>query len=706
MERLNILAWPLSSLGEALKLMGEKSGLSPTSEEIPLAPKGIEENDDAVSEWIEGLAQWINIESEPMEVSYGDLETFILRASPAIIRMPGDVPPYFLALLGQKRKKALVLGNDGGIYPVEILKIANMLRGPLEERLAPQIEDILKKAKIPEKKRPGIKQALLSRHLSPVLLKGYWLLRLAPYRSFFKALLQAKVILPFLTFLLVHTFQYLLWILSWWIIGKGALEGYLHPEWILGWGLLLLSLVPLKALVVWAEGRLAIGTGGVFKQRLLYGAMRIEPDEIRHLGAGAFLGRVFESEAVESLALSGGFAAILALIELLISMGVLMMGATFWLHTILFIGWIAIFLIILLRYWKAQTLWTEARIQMTNDLVEKMTGHRTRLAQELKEHWHQGEDEALETYLKHSKDLDRAYLLIMSLIPRGWMVLGLIGLAPAFVKGVSPVYLAVSLGGVLLIYKALNKLSVSLVQLIGASIAWRYVSPFLHAARQPEETGVPTWKKTQEKSSEKEPLLISRHLFFQYPNRRDPVIQDGDLSVFWRDRILLEGPSGCGKSTLSAILSGLRDPKGGIILLYGLDRHILGKQNWRKYVCIIPQFHENHVFTETFAFNLLMGRRWPPRPEDLQEAESICHELGLSELLLRMPAGLLQMVGETGWQLSHGEKSRLYMARALLQKADLIILDETFAALDPETLKQCLQCVLRKAQALLVITHR
>ena len=51
-----------------------------------------------------------------------------------------------------------------------------------------------------------------------------------------------------------------------------------------------------------------------------------------------------------------------------------------------------------------------------------------------------------------------------------------------------------------------------------------------------------------------------------------------------------------------------------------------------------------------------------------------------------MPAGLLQIVGETGWQLSHGERSRLYIARALLQGAAVLILDESFAALDPETL--------------------
>jgi ATP-binding cassette subfamily B protein len=100
-------------------------------------------------------------------------------------------------------------------------------------------------------------------------------------------------------------------------------------------------------------------------------------------------------------------------------------------------------------------------------------------------------------------------------------------------------------------------------------------------------------------------------------------------------------------------------------------------------VVAAPQFHENHVLSATFTFNLLLGRGWPPRPADLEAAEALCHELGLGELLGHMPAGLQQMVGETGWQLSHSERSRLYLARALLQDASLIILDESFAALDP-----------------------
>jgi ATP-binding cassette subfamily B protein len=89
----------------------------------------------------------------------------------------------------------------------------------------------------------------------------------------------------------------------------------------------------------------------------------------------------------------------------------------------------------------------------------------------------------------------------------------------------------------------------------------------------------------------------------------------------------------------------------------------------------------------------------------MERTENICRELGLQGVLQRMPAGLLQLVGESGWQLSHGEKSRLYIARALLQETDLVILDESFASLDPENMRRALQCVLNRARTLLVIAH-
>lgn len=218
----------------------------------------------------------------------------------------------------------------------------------------------------------------------------------------------------------------------------------------------------------------------------------------------------------------------------------------------------------------------------------------SRLAQEARERWHTGEDERLDRYVSASEEMDRRGVQMATLAARGWRVVGILGLAPAFVLAEPDAPgMAVALGGVALAYAALVRLTAGLASLSGAAIAWRQV----------------------------------------------------------------------------------------------------------------PQFRENHVLTETLAFNLLLGRCWPPNQGDLEEAEEVCRRLGLGDLLDRMPAGLQQMVGESGWQLSHGERSRLFMARALLQGADVVVLDESFAALDPESLDRALGCVLERAPALLVIAH-
>jgi ATP-binding cassette, subfamily B, bacterial len=295
-------------------------------------------------------------------------------------------------------------------------------------------------------------------------------------------------------------------------------------------------------------------------------------------------------------------------------------------------------------------------------------------------------------------------------VPRGWLFLGLLELTPAFVAGYSsPAALAIGLGGILLAYRALHKLSMGVWHLAGAAIAWEQVAPLFQAAARPEVGGSPAFALTPvsgaDSSDGAPPVLEAHELIFRYRDRGAPVLQGCNLRIRAGDRLLLEGPSGGGKSTLASLLSGLRVPESGLLLLRGLDPQTLGAEGWRRRVVAAPQFHENHVLTETFAFNLLMGRRWPPHPGDVEAAEGVCRELGLDDLLSRMPAGLLQMVGETGWQLSHGERSRLYMARALLQEADLVILDESFAALDPETLHRCLRCVLKRAATLLVIAH-
>jgi ATP-binding cassette subfamily B protein len=254
-----------------------------------------------------------------------------------------------------------------------------------------------------------------------------------------------------------------------------------------------------------------------------------------------------------------------------------------------------------------------------------------------------------------------------------------------------------------------------------AVISWQKVAPLFEAAARRQLQGSPAVAlapvsrmpvpcsdakdDTRDSDNGKDAVMEAHDLVFRYQDRGEPVLRGCSLTVRSGDRLLLEGASGGGKSTLASLLVGLRVPQSGLLLLRGLDRQTLGDEGWRQRVVSAPQFHENHVLAETFAFNLLMGRRWPPHEEDMVEASAICRELGLAPLLSKMPAGMLQMVGETGWQLSHGERSRVYIARALLQGAEVVIFDESFAALDPENVKLALDCVQRRARTLLVVAH-
>jgi ATP-binding cassette subfamily B protein len=478
----------------------------------------------------------------------------------------------------------------------------------------------------------------------------------------------------------------------------------LDQGWLIAWAMLLLTAAPFRLLAVWAQGRFAVGAGGLLKQRLLYGAMKLQPEEIRREGVGQMLGRVIESNAVESLALSGGFLGVVAVIELIAAAAVLSLGAAGWTSVLALIVWVGLAAIFGWRNFRRRRAWTAARLEMTNDLTERMVGHRTRLAQESPARWHDGEDRVVERYLSHSTAMDRT-TVVQSAIARSWVVASLLVLSPAFVAGATEVTaLAISLGGTLLAYRALTRLTASLAASLSAIIAWEQVEPLARAAARDEEIGS-SLDSAHEASLGAGAVIEAHELTFRYRERGEPVLRGCNLRIEAGDRLLLQGSSGGGKSSLAALLAGLRRPESGLLLAGGLDQQTLGAAGWRRRVVSAPQFHENHVFTGTFAFNLLMGRGWPPNEKDMAEAEEVCRALGLGGLLDRMPAGMLQMVGETGWQLSHGERSRLFMARALLQRADLVILDESFGALDPVTLRRCLQTALDRARTLMVIAH-
>lgn len=703
MTDLGNLFWPASQLGEAINTLARKSGLTVNAAELP---NPLSSSLNSPGQWIEAAVERLGLEAEEVGALYGEVERMILSAGPALLRVPGE--SAFLALLGGKSGRVSVLTPDLMVRRIPVEAIRSLLCHKHEEPLRGEVDDLLLQAGVSRNRLVSARKAILRQRLSQVWINDCWVLRLTPGAPFVTQLRQARLPRLLGTLAGTYAFQFALGLLAWWVLGRGLLGGQLDQGWLLAWALLLLTAVPFRLLAVWAQGRFAIGAGSLLKQRLLFGALGLKPEEIRNEGAGQMLGRVLESNAVESLTLSGGFLGVVALIELIAAAMVLALGAGGSLHVILLLGWLALIVGLGWIHFRRRRNWTTARLEMTNDLIERMVGHRTRLAQEAPEHWHDGEDQAVERYLSQSATMDRAAVM-QSAVARGWLFIALLGLSPAFVAGsAAPAALAVSLGGMLLAYRALAKLTASLSSLMSAVIAWRQVAPLVKAAARIEKAGSlleEMGREPQASLPEGGAIIEAHDLTFRYRERGEPALRGCSLRIEVGDKLLLEGSSGGGKSTLASLLTGLRKPESGLLLAGGLDYQTLGARGWRRRVVSAPQFHENHVFTGTFAFNLLMGRGWPPRAEDLAEAETVCRKLGLGEVLDRMPAGLMQMVGETGWQLSHGERSRLFLARALLQQSELVILDESFAALDPETLSQCLSTALDRAKTLLVIAH-
>ena len=707
-DYLHEMSWPLARLGEALEALARQSKLATGPSPALLPLENLKASDDeTLVRWLKTSARQMNLEVEPVFSSYVELEQMISHGGPALLRLRVDDGPRFLVLLGREWRTVSVLDHNLRKRRVSPALVCAALRRPLDARIVPELDELLERVGVPPRRRSKARAAILRERLSANTIGGCWIVRQPPGTSFGQQLRKARAVRDLVTLAGAHAVQYALWLLAWFVVGRGALQGRLDYSWLIAWALLLLTIIPLRLLISGMQGALAIRVGGLLKQRLLCGALRLEPEQVRHQGAGQLLGRIIETEAVESLALSGGFQSLLALIELGMAAAVLVTGSGGWAHAGLLLLWVAVTLAMSWRYFEKRRRWTRERMDITNDLVERMVGHRTRLAQEPRERWHDAEDRSLEHYATSSKGMDGTAALLTVVAPRGWLVIGILGVAPAFVRGGSSVAaLAIGLGGILLAYAALRRLTAGFSQLTDAAIAWKQVAPLFHAAAQR--------RATQELNASDdlhgplatgEVLLDARDLVFRHGDRNEPAIKGCDLRIRTGDRLLLEGPSGGGKSTLASLLAGLRQPHSGLLLLRGFDRQTMGDESWRRLVVSAPQFHENHVMAETFAFNLLMGRRWPAWPADLEECETVCRELGLGDLIDRMPAGLQQMVGETGWQLSHGERSRLFIARAILQHADLVLLDESFAALDPDNLRRALTSVLKRTPTLMVIAH-
>jgi ATP-binding cassette subfamily B protein len=700
---IDCAAWPLGRFDETLAQLALSVGLPVRERARELFPSTAD--DETLDAWVDATALAMGLEARAIDTSIQELELRLAGAAPAILRIGDGSSARLLALLRVDRRTAQLLAPEGHRVRVPTPALLVAARGHEGPELSERVERLLARAAVPARRRARVREALVNRMMAGRPLRVGWSLGLPASAPFMHQLQDAGVFSSAVVALLGRLLQQLLGVVGWWMVGRGALQGQLATGWLVAWALVLVSVIPVQVLASWAQGTATLALAIRIKRRLLNGALSLAPEEVRRQGSGTLLGRVIESGAFEALIANDGLATLAAAAETVVASAVLSLGPAGSIAASVFGAYLAAVLALSSYVARRVGAWTRMRLTMTQNLVEGLVGHRTRLAQEPRDRWHALEDEQLARYMEHSGSLDRLAVLLLGAVPRTWLVLGLATLAPAFARGTATsAGLAVSLGGLLLGWRALGHLTPTITALLRARSAWQEVRPLFQAGAREERLGSVRWAAARRGETAGEAVEV-HDLHFHYADRHKPVLRGLSLRLGPRDRVLIAGASGSGKSTLAAVLSGLRSPDSGLVLIGGLDRHTIGDRGWHRRVVSAPQFHENHLLCASLAFNLLMGRRWPPRDDDIERAREVCNDLGLGPLLERMPSGIMQPVGETGWQLSHGEQSRVFIARALLQGADLVVLDESVAALDPETLERSMLTVWQRSPTLVVIAH-
>ncbi len=191
-------------------------------------------------------------------------------------------------------------------------------------------------------------------------------------------------------------------------------------------------------------------------------------------------------------------------------------------------------------------------------------------------------------------------------------------------------------------------------------------------------------------------------LCYRYPGSSENILKGINLEIEPGETIAIMGRVGAGKTTLLHLLCRLLDPAPGAILVDGHDLRHYPLAQVRRQLVLVPQ--ASFLFAETIAANVSYDD--PDRPDTIvwQATESA----DLKATILSFPLLLETMVGERGVTLSGGQKQRATLARGIIRRAPVLLLDDCFASVDTETEERILTALrgLRSELTTLIVSHR
>jgi ATP-binding cassette subfamily B protein len=193
-----------------------------------------------------------------------------------------------------------------------------------------------------------------------------------------------------------------------------------------------------------------------------------------------------------------------------------------------------------------------------------------------------------------------------------------------------------------------------------------------------------------------------RHLTFTYHPNAEPVLKDINLRIQPGKTVAFVGNIGSGKSTLVSLVPRLLDAKPGQILIDGRPIHTIPLQVLRSTIGYVPQ--ETFLFSETLTANIAFGAQ----KATAGEVERAALEAGLAEDIEEFPKGFETTVGERGITLSGGQKQRTALARALIRRPRVLVMDDSMSAVDTHTEAEILTHLRRMmvGRTNLIVSHR
>ena len=189
---------------------------------------------------------------------------------------------------------------------------------------------------------------------------------------------------------------------------------------------------------------------------------------------------------------------------------------------------------------------------------------------------------------------------------------------------------------------------------------------------------------------------------FKYENSNDKAIKDINIDIAGGKMAALVGHSGAGKSTIINLLPRFYDPQNGEIYIDGQNTKSVNLKSLRKSISLVSQ--DVILFDNSVRENILYANKDASEEEFFES----CKFAAADEFIKDLPQKHDTLIGENGIRLSGGQKQRLSIARAILKKSPIILLDEATSSLDAES-EEVVQSAIKnltKNKTTLVIAHR